>query len=259
MKYMGSKRKYWKDIVPIIQRYINEHNIEVFIDAFVGAANLSEHIIAPIKIGNDLSFSLIGLHKQAQTDFSKIPTEGSREMWDRCYSEWKRINALPQEERKESEIPFYEIGAIEWYGSFSGRGFPGGYAKPSETRNPYVSSRNTHEKEAKTSLYQDIIFTCGDYRTILERFKELSDKKILFYFDSPYKGTKAYGISPHFNFEEYYDYLRKISQTYPCFISEQEMPEDFPIVWEKAAERTVGLDNHYQATEKLFFLEPTIN
>ena len=41
MKYMGSKRKYWKDIVPIIQRYINEHNIEVFIDAFVGAANLS--------------------------------------------------------------------------------------------------------------------------------------------------------------------------------------------------------------------------
>lgn len=180
-------------------------------------------------------------------------------MWDKCYAEWKRINALPISERKESEIPFYEIGAIEWYGSFSGRCFPGGYAKPSETRNPYVSSRNTHEKEAKSLSYKDIIFTCGDYRTIFERFKELSDKKVLFYFDSPYKGTKAYGISPHFNFEEYYDYLRKVSQTYPCFISEQEMPEGFPIIWEKTAERTVGLDNHYQASEKLFLLEPIIN
>lgn len=63
MKYMGSKRKYWKDIVPIIQSYIKENNIEVFIDAFTGGANLIRHIEAPIKIGNDLSFSLIGLHK----------------------------------------------------------------------------------------------------------------------------------------------------------------------------------------------------
>ena len=36
MKYIGSKAKIANDIVPIIQRYIDEHNIKQYIEPFVG-------------------------------------------------------------------------------------------------------------------------------------------------------------------------------------------------------------------------------
>lgn len=76
MVYMGSKRKYCKYIVPIIQKYIDEHNIVQFIDCFCGGANLADKINCKRVICNDLSPTLIALHKQAQEDFSKIPEEG---------------------------------------------------------------------------------------------------------------------------------------------------------------------------------------
>lgn len=36
MVYMGSKRQYVKYLCPIIQKFIDENDIEVFIDAFTG-------------------------------------------------------------------------------------------------------------------------------------------------------------------------------------------------------------------------------
>lgn len=127
MVYMGSKRKYCKYIVPIIQKYIDEHNIVQFIDCFCGGANLADKINCQKVICNDLSPTLIALHKQAQKDFSKIPEEGSRECWDSAYAEWKQIREkiasnIPIVENEE--LPLYKIGAIEWYSSFSNGGFP---------------------------------------------------------------------------------------------------------------------------------------
>ena len=40
MKYMGSKSRIAKHIVPIIQNYINENNIEKYVEPFVGGANM---------------------------------------------------------------------------------------------------------------------------------------------------------------------------------------------------------------------------
>lgn len=45
MVYMGSKRRFAKDIVPIIQKYIDENNITEFYDCFCGGANLGDKII----------------------------------------------------------------------------------------------------------------------------------------------------------------------------------------------------------------------
>ena len=44
MVYMGSKRKYVKDICPIIQKYIKENNITKFYDVFCGGANLIDNV-----------------------------------------------------------------------------------------------------------------------------------------------------------------------------------------------------------------------
>ena len=44
MVYQGSKARIAKDICPIIQKAIDESNCDTFIDAFVGGANLIQHI-----------------------------------------------------------------------------------------------------------------------------------------------------------------------------------------------------------------------
>lgn len=62
MVYMGSKRRYAKDIVPIIQKYINENGIKIFVDAFCGGGNLVDKINCETVIANDLSPTLIALH-----------------------------------------------------------------------------------------------------------------------------------------------------------------------------------------------------
>jgi len=62
MVFMGSKRRYCKYIVPIINKYIKENNIKTFLDIFCGGANLADKIICDNVIANDLSPTLIALH-----------------------------------------------------------------------------------------------------------------------------------------------------------------------------------------------------
>lgn len=256
MVYMGSKRKYCKDIVPIIQKYINDNKITTFIDVFCGGGNLVDKIQCNTVIANDLSPTLIALHQIAQTDFDKIPTDGNREYWDAAYAEFKKIrSAMAAGESYTPQMPLYEIGAIEWYASFSNGGFPRGYAKNSNGRNYYQEAWRNHKAQSETALYKNIKFICGDYKDVLNKFNSIDLQHTLIYCDSPYKGTKPYAINPKFNYEEYYNWLREISKSIPIFISEQEMPKDFPIIWEKDTTRTCGKDNNFKACEKLYLLD----
>lgn len=262
MTYMGSKNRYCKYIVPIIQKYIKDNDIEVVIDCFCGGANLADKLIADKVICNDLSPSLIALHQQAQEDFSLIPTDGDRAYWDEAYAEWKKMKAaMDKGEEYETTMPLYKIGAIEWYSSFSNGGFPRGYAKPSATRNYYQEAYRNHNKQRQQPLYQKLTFIQGSYEDILNRedIKELiKDKKVLLYCDSPYKGTKPYAVSNKFAFENYYNWLTETAKQYPIFVSEQYLTEDFDddIVWVKDdVTRTCGLDNNYLACEKLYLID----
>lgn len=255
MTYMGSKRRYAKYIVPIINNYIKENGINTFIDCFCGGANLTDKIICDNVYGNDLSPTLIALHKQAQEDFSKIPTDGSREYWDKAYAEWKEMKTKMDqgEDFSKLKMPLFEIGAIEWYGSFANGGFPRGYAKPTATRNYYQEAWRNHNKQKDLESYNKIHFLNNDYRNIdLNKF-DLNTTVL--YCDSPYKGTKPYAIDKKFDFDTYYSWLRETSKKVPIFISEQNMPDDFPIIWEKEAKRTAGKDNNFKACEKLYLID----
>lgn len=255
MVYMGSKRKYCKYICPIINKYIKDNNITEFYDIMCGGANLADKIECKNVYANDLSPTLIALHKQAQLDFSKIPDEGNREYWDKAYSNYKIIlQNLSNDKTLEDyqnlvDMPLYEIGSIEWYASFANGGFPRGYAKNTETRNYYKEAYRNHNNQKDNENYKKINFIQGDYRNLKIPLNALV------YVDSPYKNTKPYQINKDFNHEEYYNFLRELSKTNPIFISEQTMPEDFPIIWEKEVKRTAGQDNNFKACEKLYFLD----
>ena len=249
MVYIGSKRKYTKDICPIIQKYVNENNIKDFYDVFCGGANLIDNIYCENLYASDLSPSLIALHQQAQNDFSKIPKDGSREYWDNAYANWKKLRDTNFKDFSAISMPLYEIGAIEWYASFSNGGFPSGYAKNSDTRNYYQEAYRSHKKQSENENYQKINFNCINYLDII------IPENALIYCDSPYKSTKPYAINPKFNHEEYYNWLREKSKTNPIFISEQVMPDDFKSIWFKEVKRTAGKDNNFKACENLYFID----
>ena len=154
MVYMGSKRRYCKYIVPIIQNYINTNNITIFIDCFCGGANLADKIECDTIIANDLSPSLIALHQTAQQNFDLIPQDGSREYWDKAYAEWKEMKKNLDNITETENMPLYMIGAIEWYSSFANGGFPRGYAKPTATRNYYQEAYRNH-KNLPLLLWQE--------------------------------------------------------------------------------------------------------
>jgi len=50
MKYLGSKSKLAKEIVPILQNLIYKNNIKTYIEPFVGGFNVIDKIICENKI-----------------------------------------------------------------------------------------------------------------------------------------------------------------------------------------------------------------
>lgn len=248
MVYMGGKQKISKYIVPIINRKIKEEGIEHYYEPFTGGMNIGAYIECKNIYANDLSPTLIELHKQAQEDFSLVSTDSSRENWDRCYTEYKRMKK--HNFNCPTDFLLADIGAIEWLGSFSGRGFPGGYGVESKGRNQFNERLENLRKQSQTVSYQRAIFTNNDYRKL--KFKPNS----LIYSDAPYKNTKTYGINTKFNYSEYYKWLMETAKTTPIFISEQDLPAEIPaqVVWEKEVKRDID-KNSKKATEKLFYLD----
>ena len=120
MKYMGSKARIAKYIVPIIQQYIEENNITTYIEPFVGGANVIDKIKCMQKIGSDKNQYLIALLKRVRDEkplYESIP----KELYDKARTAFNNGNT--------SEFEDWQIGNIGFLASYNGRWFDGGYAK----------------------------------------------------------------------------------------------------------------------------------
>ena len=62
MQYMGSKNRFSKDLIPIIQGYIdNMNNCKGFLVPFCGGANIEDKIKCDKKISCDSHYYLVEL------------------------------------------------------------------------------------------------------------------------------------------------------------------------------------------------------
>lgn len=80
MKYMGSKAKVARYIVPIIQEQIERSGYETYLEPFCGGCNVIDKIEAPQRIASDCNKYLIALmqHIQAGGELRDYQDEGRR-------------------------------------------------------------------------------------------------------------------------------------------------------------------------------------
>lgn len=246
MVYMGSKNKYSLEIVSILQDIINKNNIQVYVEPFVGGANIIDKIHCDKKFGFDKNKSLIELHTKAQENFDEIPETSNAEWWYEAKDLYRKFQGSAEIEKY---MPLWKVGAIQFLGSFSNGGFSRGYAKPSKGRDPYNEAYRNLKRQSEQEEYKNIIFDSGDYKIwpVI--------KNSLVYCDPPYEGTKPYGYAfeTKFNHKEYWDWVREASKIAFVVVSEQNLPEDFDIIWQKEVKRTTNKSNDFKATEKLGF------
>lgn len=67
MKYMGSKSRIARHIVPIIQEYIDKKGNGVYVEPFVGGANVIDKIKCEYRVGADINKYLIALFRHIQS------------------------------------------------------------------------------------------------------------------------------------------------------------------------------------------------
>lgn len=240
MKYMGSKSKVAKFIVPIIQSYIDDSEKKIYIEPFVGGANIIDKIKASTKIGSDNQKYLIELYKNVER-IAELPEFVSREHYSDVRNDYNN-NCGKYED--------WYIGAIGFFASYNGRFFDGGYAGKVNTkegiRNYYKESIKNIEKQLGN--LQDIFFTCRDYR------EYQNTEGVVYYCDPPYDKTKGYKTGKEFVKAEFWEWVRKLSQRNIVIVSEYEAPEDFECIWEKDIKRTMNQGKTKKVTDKLFRL-----
>ena len=239
MIYMGSKSKYAQYIVPILQKVINDKGINLYIEPFVGGANIIDKVKCERRIGYDRSDTLIALLCQARDDFSKVLADGNRELWDKGKS-YIKDGVMPE------DMTLAEIGAMEFFASFSNGGFPRGYAKNTAGRNYFKEARANMEKQAPNlkgiEFYQSNYYNLSGF------------KGAVIYCDPPYANTKHYGYANQekMDYTRFWNWAREMSKDNYVFVSEQVAPDDFETIWEMEAKRTNGKDNNFKAIERLF-------
>lgn len=243
MKYMGSKSRIKKEIVPIIQGFITE-DTTAYIEPFVGGCNVIDTISHNIKIGSDNNKYLIDLHKEAKQGIN-FPTYISKEHYSEVREAYKN---------NTDKFPNWYIGLVGFLASYNGRFFDGGYAKTITTSKGTI--RNYYDEAKRNYIEQipyitDIEFRYCDY----SYYTTDNTKGAVIYCDIPYANVKQYATSRNFDYLKFWNWVRTMSTCNIVIVSELQAPNDFKCIYEQATTRTVDNTKRVNSVEKLFILD----
>ena len=223
MIYMGSKNRISKELVPIIQSYINK-DTKAYIEPFVGGCNIIDKIQCGRRIGSDIHKQLIELFKKLQLGIESIPDSISEE-------EYKKVK-----NNKDNYEDWY-LGLVGFLGSFGAKYF-GGYARHNkDDHTEQIQKGSIKNLKKQYNLLKNVEFyNCS--------FLDLPKDKVnncVIYCDPPYRGTIKYKTE-EFPYEEFYQWCRDMSKNNTVLISEYSMPDDFTCIWKK--ETKVNFDSN---------------
>jgi len=247
MKYMGSKNRIAKYLLPIILE--NRKENQYFVDVFCGGMNIIDKVDG-YRIAADNNKYLIAMWNGILNGF-EYPKQIDKKLYDLARNIYNG---------KETRIEYVQrfsddlIGWIGFMGSANGRFFEGGYSGISITKNGsvrnYISESIRNIEKQKEDLI-GIVLECCDYTELI-----IPHNSII-YCDPPYKNTKKYSTSKNFNYNKFWNWCReKAKQGHKIYISEYEAPNDFFCVWQKDVKSSLsanGLSGGNKiSVEKLF-------
>ena len=233
MKYMGSKNRFAKELLPIILK--DRTPEQWYYEPMVGGANMIDKVDGN-RFGADINEYLI-------------------KMWLSLTSGWIPKEHYTKEEytdikNNKENYPKYLVGYVGINCSYSGKWF-GGYAGITQTK----GGVRDYQKEAFNNVtkqlkdLRNVIFEYRDYKNLT-----IPNKSIV-YCDPPYEGTTKY--KDGFKHAEFWEWCRvKTKQGHKVFVSEYKAPEDFKCVWEKETKSSLSANGksggNKLSTEKLF-------
>lgn len=202
MRYYGGKSSIAKEIVPIIQSYVDKSR--AYWEPMCGGCNIVEHINKATRYASDISAPLISLLRHVQNGLVKdIPEYITKEEYD-------RVRVLY---RSGEPIPLWYVGLVGYCASYGGRFFNG------------YTSVETSAGTIKNLLKQNfkgITFRTMDFRAIH------GTVNFTFYCDPHYKSRNV----ANFPYDEFYKWAKETAKNNTVLISEEEMPEGFECIWE---------------------------
>lgn len=247
MKYMGSKAKIFKEILPIILKDIKKE--QVYVEPFCGGLNSLCMVKQQNIIANDINPFLIAMWQYLKTFKGQfLPYYIDKKLYDAWRNYYNRekkngIKLVPDNFKK------YAIcGWVGFMASFNGRFYDGGYSGHDVKGRDYIKEQ-INNTLSQVPFLNNVQFRCGEYYDLT-----IPDNSII-YCDIPYKNTKQYNLSKDFNYDKFYKWCYEMKEKgNKIFISEYFMPENFTCIWQK--EVTVSLNQKItkKPIEKLFTL-----
>lgn len=245
MKYMGSKNRIAKEILPIILKDRKEN--QTYIEPFVGGGNIIDKVDGN-RVGGDINPYLIELFNGLKTDRDLI-LEIPKSLYDECRIEYNN--------KTQNKYDMFTIAWVGYMGSANGRFFEGGYSGTSETK---IGTRRDYIKESinnilkQKDVLKDVVFINCNYDNL-----DIPKNSIV-YCDPPYQNTKSYSYSKNFDYEKFWQWCRDITKLgNRVFISEYNAPSDFKTIWEKEMKSSLKSNNKISgfktSVEKLFIYD----
>lgn len=238
MKYMGSKSRFAKYLLPIILK--DRKPNQWYIEPFVGGANMIDKVEGN-RVGNDIDHHLIEALKLIQTNPKSLPDLLTEDIYKHM-----KDNPSLYDAGLYGFVGFSMAFGSKWYGTYR-RDVAGTKGCLDNMRTQSRRSKESAIKQSKK--IQGVKFTCMSYLQL-----EFPADSII-YCDPPYEGTTKY--KNDFDHDKFWQWCRILTAIgHEVFISEYNAPDDFDCIWEK--EITVTLNNQKnskgdkKASEKLF-------
>lgn len=239
MKYIGSKAKIAKDIVPILQSYINKYGIKTYIEPFVGGFNVIDKIECENRLGNDIDplvCELVDVCREYPALLSVVETPTKEHYYD------VRDNGCKY-------APWYRA-AVLLFASYNSRVYGGCYGatattKDGKTRNYFEESKANFQRQLPS--LGGILVGCCDHKDLRIPTRE----KALIYCDPPY--SEGIGYGKDFDSTTFWQWCRERSaEGHVVIASEYIAPPDFKCIWQHNTLTHLNNRNKVAKTEKLF-------
>ena len=234
---MGSKSRIAKDIVPIIQSYIDEY--DSYLEPFCGGCNIIDKIKSNKKIASDKNKYLIALWKHIQ-DGKDLLENVSREFYNDVRSN-----------QNNNKYEDWIVGNVGFLASYNGRWFDGGYAQTGYEKTKSGERLRDYYKEAKQNILQQLDFI-QDIEFLNQDYTYFYPVNFVIYCDPPYANTKQYANSKNFDYDIFWNTMREWSKRNIVLISEQNSPDDFECIWQQEVSRSIKANDKSKSVEKLF-------